>query len=597
MCGIVAVVGEVSGAGVAEAAARRSAALRHRGPDGAGTHRGERYVLAHRRLAILGDASVGAQPYVGEGFALAYNGEVHNYRELADRARSRGATVARGSDVPLVAGYLAEFGQGARADFDGFFAYVFVDERRRRAYAARDRFGQKPLLFRIERDAAGVPARIHFASERAGLPPAGARVRPSAVNDCVQRARYPTAPATFFGDTRQVRPGELLEIDLDTLELRSHARLREPEGPSVPRERATGAPLRGAGVRELVRAAVAERLISDRPVGLLLSAGIDSGLLRVVARPGQVAVNYAFDNGAPDSEYTEAVSGFAGRGQTRRVTLPAGDDAALRQRIATLHHHLDAPLLSASLLALDALFAAAASEGHVVLLSGQGADEVFGGYNYYRGDGAWLVRLAELIRAAGGGPAAARQLRDRRRAERLLDSLRDGRRGMRATPAPLDFEARRRYDLLDGPLADMLWYEDRLAMRHGVEVRYPYLDHDVVAYGLSLTWRELRAGGRPKAALVAAFGDQLPAHLRGRQPKRGLPGGESMLLALHHEVFADGLSSYGTRLDADVGPMFRRLRRAVRYPGALGPREARAMFRTACAGLWLEDIDAGLISE
>ena len=545
-----------------ESVARALRALRHRGPDGEGSYRRAGVTLGQTRLQIVGTAARGAQPIHDDGYALVFNGEIHNYRELA---REIGAPAV--SDTEVLFALLRLRGAGALPRLRGFWALAFVDFGADTVLVARDRYGQKPLLY--ARRGSGWA----FASEAPAL---GVPLEPSrpAVMAFAASGHYPGATGTFFREIRQLRPGHYATLAVDGGEGFTEVPYYRPPPPGAS-DVPTFAEAAGALDRHL-RESLQLRLRADVPVGLTLSAGKDSGTLAALLPTG-VRDAFAFDNQAADTEATE-VSAWYGHRFDVHVSRLGGDEEAFGQQVRRMHGRLDAPLASGSLLALDGLYRDARRRGVPVVLSGQGADEVLGGYNYY----AELQpnRLAAALARTWtiGGPRAlwlAR--RDRRAAGDLLGSFTPPAIAKPDSAPDVDaLGARQRSDLLGPPLQTMLWYEDRLAMAHSIEARYPFLDVDLVDYCLSLPSEYHVRWFSRKRLLYAAFAKTWPAALRRQRRKRGLPAAEARLLSSYPEWTATGLRAGGEYLSTALAPEM-----------PVGPRHAKALFRLATVGHWL----------
>lgn len=574
VCGICAYVGMAPGAG-AEALAVGVAALAHRGPDGTGVYSRDGVHLGQTRLQVVGDAIAGAQPARDDRYALVFNGEIHNYRELA---RECGLGERRTSDTAVLFELLRRRGMSIVPRLRGFWAFVFVDFTADRLVACRDRYGQKPLLY--TEVALGTRA---FASEAPAL---GLRLRPrlSALRGLATAGHYPTAPETFYEGVAQVRPGCYVTVDLKGLAPPVESRYYSLP-PARPRAVAPAFGDAAAQVADLLRRSLALRLRADVPVGLTLSAGKDSGTLAALL-PTAIATAFTFDSRARDSEAAEVNAWY---GDRFRVATSRIDEApgALGALTDAVHRRLDAPLASASLLALDSLYALARSAGVPVLLSGQGADEIFGGYNYYAGlQGDPVSALLARARTLGGPRDVIRSARDRRAASAIVRPIdaRPHRRSPDDGDADADANAnaasglvaRMRGDLLGAPLQTMLWYEDRLSMAHGIEARYPFLDADLVDFCVGLPGDyHVRRFAR-KRLLHAAFAKIWPAALRRGTLKRGLPAAEGRLLDGNPEWTHVGLQTAAEYLGIAAPP--------ARH---LGPRSAKTLFRLAAIGHWL----------
>ena len=596
MCGIYAFIGRED-VGRARAAAAVEA-LRHRGPDGRDTLQRDGVTLGQTRLQIVGGAAAGAQPVADARYAMVFNGEVHNYRALARELQADGVAVDDRSDTAVLFALLRYRGAEGLERVRGFWAVVFVDFERRTVFVSRDRYGQKPLVYAAD------DAGLAFASEAHAL---GVPLRPrlDAVREFVVGGHYPAAPDTFFAGVRQVAPGTVVTygfaghctstVTLGALvaPVQPSAGVGTPETspvPAPPFEEAVG------HFRAKLERACRLRLVADVPVGLMLSAGKDSGTLARLTAATPPRAAFTFDSRDGTDESAEVRQWYGGDFEVHVAQLDYASTDDFAAACRRLHATLDAPLASASLLALDRLHHAARGTGVPVVLSGQGADELLAGYQYYSGLGASpLERAYRRLEATGGWRGAPAALLDLLSARRMTAPFRGG--GESSSPAaslgenrvresagprersalPADAVTRQRHrDLYGARLQTMLWYEDRIAMAHGVEGRFPFLDADLVAYCLRLPGDYFVEGSQRKRLLTAAYGARWPSELQRERVKRGLPAGERRLIEAHGAWFGEGFAYAGHYLGAEVG-----------VPRVVGDRGARAAFRIAAAGHWL----------
>ncbi|PYS96779.1 MAG: asparagine synthase (glutamine-hydrolyzing) [Acidobacteria bacterium] len=544
-------------------------ALAHRGPDegavvmvgaeGPATRGLPLLGLGHRRLRVIDLTPAAAQPMrdaLGRGW-LVYNGELYNAADLRRDLEGRGARFRSRSDTEVVLQALLAWGPEALARFNGMFALAFWSEADGSLLLARDRFGEKPLYYAL---AGGL---LVFASELGALARHGGvplEIDPEAVELYLTFGFIP-APWTIYRAARKLphasfllaRRGRDPEIGRY---YRLEERLERP-APARPAEE----------VRQALEAAVRRRLESDVPLGAFLSGGVDSAAVVAFMRRG---------GEEPPRTYSMGIQGigyFDESERARRTARHLGtrhhetlvDAACLQAEIPSVLDGLDEPFADSSALA-SSLIARQARRDLTVALSGDGGDEVFGGYRVYRALAAHgaLARLPARLRAAlaallaplparhGGGPAGMV-----RRLRRLVDGLGDDLAGAHAawmsiapsvvrralrpgTPdrglgRALVADRYRRFAAggrrgpierilpveIDLPLPDdMLAKVDRTSMRHALEVRAPFLDPDLVEMALSLPAAAHFSASSGKRLLRRALRGVLPsAVLRG--PKRG----------------------------------------------------------------------------
>ena len=553
MCGICGIV-SLSGEAVDHRrVAAMTEAMRHRGPDGHGELRREQAGLGMRRLAII-DLLGGDQPQSNEDGTVhvVQNGEIYNYRELRRELAGRGHTLRTESDTEVLVHLYEDLGPPFAERLRGMFAVAVWDERRRRLVLARDRFGIKPLFY--ARPDGG--STLAFASELTALALASEtrpELDPAALEAYLAFNSIP-APLSILAGHHKLPPGHVLIAEEGGVRVERFARPAPVAAPELLRDRTP------ALIDELLtrlRDSVRAHLIADVPVGVLLSGGIDSSLITALAAQemgaGVRTFSIAFrERTFDESARAETVAKRYGTDHHRLVLDP--DGVALLPRIVAA---LDEPLGDSSLLPTFLVSELAASEVKVVL-TGEGADELFGGYETYLAD-VLADRLAPLARVLRPGierlPSSSRRVSLDYRAKRFA----------RAADLPalerhlgwkLIFSASQRERLLaahdrDGadpygiyrsryaetagaePLArlqdldrsvylvdDLLVKTDRMSMAHSLEARVPYLDEVVAELALALPRDQRVRGWTKKRLLRRAAASLLPADIvRGR--KRG----------------------------------------------------------------------------
>jgi asparagine synthase (glutamine-hydrolysing) len=505
MCGIVGVIETGAGSPDVDLLRRMAREVAHRGPDGEGYWVQGRIGFGHRRLAII-DVAGSPQPmHSADGsHTICFNGEILNYGELR---RSLAVDWSTHGDTEVLLELMAAHGPAALGRLRGQFAFALYDHTDGTVLLVRDRIGILPLFW--ARTATGVV----FASEVKALRPALGElvIDPDSLPDSLALRAVP-APHTLFAGVHKVLPGSWVRIPPD-------GRVEEGRYWSLdaPRPRLDLSPLEAVDELErLLGLAVEESLVADVPVGAYLSGGVDSSvtvaLAARAAKAGRLATFSATFPGSPDDEgeYARRVSARIGTDHHE----VAVDPAEFWSELWRLAWYRDLPISQTSDVAVAAL-ARLAAQHVTVVISGEGGDELFGGYPKYR--------LARATRAAGALPAVLRQplvSAARRvagpRSERLDVALRalegrterdrlDGwfasfsereiarlcrgrRRAVPVGPA-LHGDAVTRMSLVDlsSWLADnLLERGDRMTMASSIELRPPFLDARVVEFALSL---------------------------------------------------------------------------------------------------------------
>ncbi|MCU0986318.1 MAG: asparagine synthase (glutamine-hydrolyzing) [Acetobacteraceae bacterium] len=473
MCGIAGIALN-PGATLPEATiAALSAAIAHRGPDGEGAHVAAGAVLLQRRLAII-DLATGDQPlFEPGGAALVANGEIYNYVELKAGPLA-GTSFATGSDCePPLHLYRREGLSFAKA-LRGMYAIAIHDRASRRVVLARDPFGIKPLYI------ADTRLGIAFASEPgalldAGLVPRGLDTR---ARDELLELQFTTGSATIFPGIRRVLPGETLSIEDGTIVSRERLAALPDGGPEEVGETEARARLDRALIDSV---SVHQR--ADVPYGLFLSGGIDSACVlaamrRLAERP-VLAFTAGFDvpAAADEREAARAAARAAGA-RHEEITVGEGDFWAHLPEIAAA---MDDPAADYAIVPTW-LLARRAREEVKVVLSGEGGDEMFGGYGRYRSAmRPWWM---------GGRVMRARGMLERLGLRRALSpGWRDGMEGAAAaaaSPGRTRLMAAQATDMVDWLPNDLLAKLDRCLMAHGLEGRTPLLDPAIIGAAFRL---------------------------------------------------------------------------------------------------------------
>src|SRR5215211_3483382 len=523
--------------------AAMSAALAHRGPDSDGSVVDAGVGLAARRLAII-DLADGDQPIANEDgtCTVVQNGEIYNHLELRrelERAGHRFRTDH--SDTEMLVHAYEEWGFGFAARLRGMFAAAIWDAPRRRLVLARDPYGIKPLYYRHVAD------ELSFASELDALPQG--EIDLDAVEAFLAFNSIP-APLSIFREVRKLPPAHVLVWENGVVEVTRYAR----PGPLPARDDVDEAEL-VEECRSRLRDSVRAHLVSDVPVGVLLSGGVDSGALAALAAQESGEPVRTFSIGFEEQSFDELAGAraVAERYGTRHRELVLRPDAALL--LPALADAFDEPFADSS--ALPTYLVSRLAAGHVkVALSGEGGDELFGGYYTYAADllaerAGWTgpilrpvverlpsssakasldYKAKRFVRAAHlpplerhhgwkeiFSPDARAELTGRRNGFDPVDVLRE----RFAETDGADLLARLQdVDIGTYLVDDLLVKTDRASMAHSLEARVPFLDPVVTGFALSLPTRQKVRLLRKKVLLRKAVEPLLPREIvHGR--KRG----------------------------------------------------------------------------
>ncbi|MEZ5099307.1 MAG: asparagine synthase (glutamine-hydrolyzing) [Thermoleophilia bacterium] len=379
------------------------AALRHRGPDGSGAHLDGPCLLGHTRLSII-DLAGGAQPLGNEDgtVVVSFNGEIWNHVDLRRELEAAGHAFRTRSDTEVLVHGFEEWGDGLLERLNGMFAFAVWDGRHGRLLLARDRVGKKPLYLVETPDGLAFGSDARTALLVGGVEP---RIDASLVPQYLFQ-RYVVSPGTLLAGVRKLRPGHLATYDGERLVER--AWWTPPVAPVEPL---------GAGeLRALLRDAVEKRLMSDVPLGVLLSGGIDScgvlGLMREAGARDVASFTIGFADPVFDERRYARIAAERNGTEHHEVVVDTGSFLDTLPRLAWAR---DEPMSEPSEIPL-LLLAEFAGQHVKVALTGDGGDELFGGYPKYRADR--LLRAGGLL--AGLGIAAAGRLLALRRSHRRL---------------------------------------------------------------------------------------------------------------------------------------------------------------------------------
>ena len=555
MCGITGCLALADGAGPdTEWVGRAAMRIAHRGPDDEAFFADQHLALGFRRLAVIDTSAAGRQPMQSADgrFVLVFDGEIYNVAELAQRLHARGVRLRSRSAAEVLLEMYAWLGKDVVRQLRGMYAFAIWDRRNRELFCARDPFGIKPFFYALttggHRPRSG--PQLRFASERKALAGPGevTAIDPDALRRYLS-FQYVPAPATLVPPARSLPPGHVLiarpggRVDVFRY---WRPELRPARSPS------SSSPDKILGA---LRDSVAAHLRSDVPVGAFLSGGVDSATLCALAAesvPDLLTFTVGFDREGY-SEIDDAMATAAALG-VKSIPYLIGPEEFLAC-LPRIIWQLDDPMADAA--AIPLWFAAREARKHVkVVLSGEGADELFGGYGVYYQPG--VVRAGRALpgwgrstigRVASELPAGARgkgflnrtstPLRRRYIGNAYVYHGDDASQLVRkahgsefdvtdpvyrqAADAGLDDVATMQLiDINTWLPGDILVKADRMAMAHGLELRTPFLDREVLAVAARLARVEKTAAGTTKFALREAIGELLP-QAAAERAKLGFP--------------------------------------------------------------------------
>lgn len=552
MCGIAGLA-TFSGLDIDVSMRRLDAALRRlapRGPDGEGRWSDGICMLGHRRLAVVDLSEAGRQPMTRGSLAITFNGMIYNYQELRRELEQLGERFASDTDTEVLLAGWDTWGQELLPRLRGMFAFAIWDQRKKRLVLARDRFGKKPLMWKRRRSgvvfASDLRALQYLDGERGTVD--------STALSAYLVLRYVPEPYCILQGCSKVPAGCLVEIDAGgTRERRWYYPCPDSDAARLsPKDRAPF-------VRHRIECATRERLIADVPIGSFLSGGIDSAVVAAAAGRDVRTFTVGFEDASQYYDERHLARATAKHLGTNHFELSLRSADAL-SCIDAVFDGLDEPFADSSAIPTF-LVARTIREHAIVALSGDGGDEIFGGYRRHQGEllVETYARIPKFVRTKliepllralpeGKGNWFLEHLRRARRFAQgaSLDEVARHASWMRALgPDDITALGANQFDLVshvataraNAPMDDsisrtlfadmhillpgqMLAKVDRMSMANAVEVRSPLLDHRVVEAALAMPPDVKVLRNRGKAILRNAFADRLPAELF-RRPKKG----------------------------------------------------------------------------
>ncbi len=528
--------------------------IKHRGPDQSGIFSAEAITLGHRRLSIIDLSEQGRQPMANEDgtLQLVFNGEIYNFLELRDLLEKKGHRFLSRSDSEVILHGYEEWGDDVLKQLRGMFAFALWDRRQQQLLAGRDRLGIKPFYYYHQ------GGRLAFASEIKGLltiPDIPRRVNPQALYDYLGYEFVPS-PQTMFEGIHKLPPGHFLTLSGRGLEIKPYWDIRFSEDWRSPEEAVEA-------LRTLLRDTVRQHLVSDVPLGVFLSGGLDSSTLVALMRDLGVDPLRTFSIGYPDPSFSELPYArmVAERFETDHQVLMIPEVTI--QDLEDAVWHLDEPMTDLSALPLY-LVCREAKKHVTVCLSGEGGDEIFVGYDRFKASkfDQYYRRVPEWLREEVLYPGVKR-LPDQPQKKGAINILK---RFMEGSHLPLEgghlrwqyfispdwkdglfqdaFQARISTDpfrpvkaclercssddrlnreiYLDLKMVmpdSVLMKVDKMSMAHALEIRVPFLDHRVVEFTTTLPGSWKLKGFETKAIFRKALEGWLPDRIvhRGKQ--------------------------------------------------------------------------------
>ena len=516
MCGISGMIGLESGDATVE---RMLATMSRRGPDSSGRYRGRDAALLHSRLAVI-DPEGGRQPmtlsFGGEIYTIVYNGEVYNTEELRRKLLQAGHSFHGHSDTEVVLHAYAQSGAECLREINGIFAFAVWERKRKRLFLARDRIGVKPLFYSLS------GGGILFASEIKTIlthPSVKARLDDEGARQLILLGPGRLPGSGVLKDIREIEPGWYGYYDNSRLQLTQYWKLTD-------REHTHSFAETSEYVRYLVTDAIRRQMVSDVPIGTFLSGGLDSSIItaicaRELQRRGEVLQTFSVDY-LNNNRYFQA-NAFQPESDQEYIALMQSDlETRHHWTVLTSEELVNA--LEEATIARDLpgmadvdvsllLFAGQIRREVTVALSGECADEIFGGYPWYRDPKIrsqtgfpWAQNTAFR---AGFLPHGLQQDAE----SFVLDAYTQTCRESDILPGT-DLQERRMKEMVN---LNFRWFmqtlldrKDRMSMYHGLEVRVPFCDYRIAEYLYAVPWEMKDYRGREKGLLRHAMTGLLP---------------------------------------------------------------------------------------
>ena len=549
MCGIAGVYyfnasGEIS----SEKLNNVNKAMKHRGPDGEGVFIAPGVALSHVRLSIIDTSTAAKQPMQNSSgrFTISFNGEIFNYQLLRTKLAEQGNTFKTNSDTEVLLQLFEKHGKEMLPMLNGFFAFAIYDREEHSIFIARDRFGEKPLYYCMNEE----NKMICFSSELRNvihLMPHSPSLNEEALHEYLHY-NYIPAPLTICNGIQKLIPGTFLEIKHGNIVhekfyVLKNNPVKHPQANAIAHQ-----------LEEKTKLAVERRMVSDVPVGAFLSGGVDSSIVSALAVKLNPDIetfslgfkaNHFFD----ESNYAEQVARHIG---TNHHSIYVHEDDLL-QNVTELIELTDEPFADSSSIALYSLCKSLKGK-YKVMLSGDGADEIFGGYNKHIAEinirqknfknrliknlgwsagwlpqsrnSKWGNKARQLIKYSKGLKLNAQQ-----RYQYLAGFNPDEKYGDLLLVNPVyrkpvhadssdDFNVYLMNDVELVLTNDMLYKVDSCSMYNSVEVRSPFLDHELIEFAFTIPAELKTDTSQGKIILKKAFEKYLPHEILYR-PKHG----------------------------------------------------------------------------
>ncbi len=478
-------------------------------------------MLAHHRLCILDLSSHGHQPMEHENWTILFNGEIYNYIELRNELVTLGYQFYTDTDTEVLLKAWAEWGEKALARLNGMWALCIYDRVEERLFLSRDRFGEKPLYWSTHHQTLYFASELKFFKSLTPL-----KLNEERAHDYLLRCQIDHTDETLFSNVLQVKPGTLLTFDLGSLQFKEYKYWNLPES-------STDSTLSFEDTcqkfSELLRSAVAIRLRSDVPVGLLLSGGLDSSAIAGILNDSASVCNvHSYSAVFSDKRFSERenIEFALSRNQKLENAFISYDPEEALEQLPHMLWAQDHPVRSLASFSQYRLHQSVRSDAKVgVVLSGQGADELFAGYSRY--NQLYLVSLllkGQLYRFASEWNALHRHdgMSTSAIAQDLIRSvysLVKTKKIGQVVSQGLSFW--QKGQLFGSALPEYLRYEDRNSMAASIESRLPFLDYRLAEFAMTIPDSFKVERGVRKRLMRSALSDIVPQVIVADRVKKG----------------------------------------------------------------------------
>jgi len=544
----------------------------HRGPDDEGLHVGEGISLGHNRLSIIDLSEKGRNPMWSHDrrYAIVFNGEIYNFKKIKSELIKKGHTFYSGTDTEVILIGFIEWGEEIVKKLDGIFAFAIWDSLSKKLFLARDPIGIKPLYYYRSGETFIFSSEIKSILEH-NIP----RVLNKEALNLYNAVSYVPGPHTLFKDIFKLLPAHYMHVIKGEIEMHKYW---DPD--TTPLASSSKSDLTD-GIRERILKAVEDQLISDRPLGVYLSGGIDSSVVlssmsKVRGDIDTFSVGFDVDEHEEPEKFNadfllaRKTAEYFG---TNHHELEVSSDDAVNS-LEDIVWHMDEPISNPTAVAMYKL-AQYSKKTATVVLSGEGGDELFAGYDYYR-----MNRAADLYHLVPSGlrqlistTSTLKKLNTPAGVERYARFMMRNSKDVQSFVPDFDFKgalsffdahyfqikpvssadalmnAHRQSWLVDHALL----LADKMSMASAVEVRVPLLSKDVVEYAVRIPAGHKASLWDTKIILKEAFKKEIPGFLLG-QPKRGWfsPGAKWLrnprMFSLAHELLSPGYHSQTAEL-------------------------------------------------